>query len=206
MSAPGSRTVSPDLLLARRAAAGQAAAWNDLVARYGRRFYNLAFQFAGDLAEAEDLTQEIFVKLFESLHRYRGDVPLAAWALRLSRNLMIDHYRASRRRGRGAHVSDEVLKHLPAGDDPYAEAQRRLRLRLVHEALDELPDELAAPVLLRDIEGLAYEEAAAALGVPLGTLKSRLNRARRRLADEISTRLEGRQSAGAATLEAAEPC
>ena len=81
-----SSSTSPDLMLARRAAAGRPEAWDELIELYGRRIYNVAYQFAASREEAEDLTQEIFLKLYQSLSRYRGDVPLVAWALRLSRN------------------------------------------------------------------------------------------------------------------------
>lgn len=198
----------PDLLLARRAAAGQPDAWDELIARYGRRLYNLAVQFAGGLAEAEDLTQEIFVRLFENLSRYRGDVPLVAWALRLSRNLCIDHYRRARRRGLGATIlSDELLARLPADDDPQADALKRQRLRLVYRALEQMPEELATAVVLRDLHGLSYEEAAAALEVPMGTLKSRLNRGRHELAERVDGLLApvGGAAGPVGALEA-EPC
>src|SRR3954451_25462931 len=99
MSAP---SLSPDLLLARRAAAGRVEAWEELLALYSERIYNLALHFAGAAEDAEDLTQEIFLRLYQSLRLYRGDVPLAAWALRLSRNLCIDHYRRARRERRAA--------------------------------------------------------------------------------------------------------
>src|SRR5690242_613733 len=134
MTAP---TLSPDLHLARRAAGGRADAWEELLARYGDRLYSLAFHFAGSAADAEDLTQEIFLRLYQNLRLYRGDVPLAAWALRLSRNLCIDHYRRSRRERRADFVSEELLDRLPAaGEDPQAEAQRRQQLRAVYRALD----------------------------------------------------------------------
>ncbi len=81
---------SPELFLARRAARAEAQAWDEIIERYGERIFNLAFRFTGNQAEAEDLTQEIFLKLYRNLDRYRGDVPLAAWALRLSRWLCID--------------------------------------------------------------------------------------------------------------------
>ena len=87
---------SPDLILARRAAAGHADAWDELVELYGDRLYNLALHFAGNREEAEDLTQEIFLRLYTNLRQYRGDCPLVSWALRLSRNLCIDHYRRNR--------------------------------------------------------------------------------------------------------------
>jgi RNA polymerase sigma-70 factor (ECF subfamily) len=197
---------NPDLLLARRAAAGHAAAWDDLVERYGNRLFNLAYQFAGDGAEADDLTQEMFVKLYESLGRYRGDVPLAAWALALSRNLCIDHYRRNRRERRSTVLSEEVLAQQPASEDPHADAQRRLRLRSVYRALDEMSEEMAMVVLLRDLQGLSYEETAAALELPLGTVKSRLNRARSELVERVRAASEPIGAAGEAVAAEAGSC
>ena len=181
---------SPDLLLARLAARGRADAWEELLALYGERIYNLAFHFAGSAPDAEDLTQEIFLRLYQNLRLYRGDVPLAAWALRLSRNLCIDHYRRARRERRAAVVSEEVLAYLPAGgDDPQAEAQRRQQLRTVYRALEEMPEDSAEVVLLRDLQGWSLEETAAWLEVPVGTVKSRLHRARLELAGRVTARL-----------------
>lgn len=172
---------TPDLLLARRAGAGQPQAWDELIHLYGRRIYNLAYQFTADLTEAEDLTQEIFVRLYQSLRTYRGDVPLVAWALRLSRNLCIDHYRQARRAQRIQRAPEDLLEHLPALDDPQADLARRQQLELVYRALATLPEELAEVIVLRDLQDLAYEEIATALDLPLGTVKSRLNRGRQEL-------------------------
>ena len=144
---------SPDLILARRAAAGHADAWNELVELYGDRLYNLALHFAGNREEAEDLTQEIFLRLYTNLRQYRGDCPLVSWSLRLSRNLCIDHYRRNRQERRSLRVSDEILAHVPAGDDIHAEAQWREEVGAVHAALGEMPEEMAEVVLLRDLQG-----------------------------------------------------
>src|SRR6185295_3141696 len=198
---------SPDLLLARRAAGGRADAWDELLALYGERVYNLALHFAGSIHDAEDLTQEIFLRLYQNLRLYRGDVPLAAWALRLSRNLCIDYYRRARRERRALNVSDEVLAGLPAGgEDPQAEAQRRQQLRAVYRGLEEMPEDLAEVVLLRDLQGWSLEETAACLEVPVGTIKSRLHRARLELAGRVTAQL-GPRGAGlpVAALEV-EPC
>jgi RNA polymerase sigma-70 factor, ECF subfamily len=187
MSAPA---LSPDLLLARRAAAGRADAWEELLAVYSERFYNLAVHFTGAVEDAEDLTQEIFLRLYQNLRQYRGDVPLAAWALRLSRNLCIDHYRCACRERRAAAVSEEVLERLPAGgEDPQTAALRRQQLRAVYQGLEEMPEELAEVVLLRDLQGWSLAETAAYLEVPVGTVKSRLHRARLDLAGLVTTRL-----------------
>lgn len=99
--------------------------------------------FAGSAEDAEDLTQEIFLRLHQNLRLYRGDVPFAGWALRLSRNLCIDHYRRARRERRAALLSEEVLAQLPVGDDPQAEDQKRQQLRAVYRGLEEMSEELA---------------------------------------------------------------
>ncbi len=180
---------SPDLLLARRAAAGQAAAWDEIVELYGGRLFNLALQFAASREEAEDLTQEIFLRLYQGLRRYRGEAPLAAWALRLSRNLCVDHYRRTRRERQATVVvdaaSDQALLDRPAADDPWADCERRRELAAVEAALARMPEELAEVIVLRDLQGFSLEETAVALDLPLGTVKSRLHRARIELAGRV---------------------
>src|SRR5947199_1339010 len=184
MSAP---PLNPDLLLARRAAAGRVDAWEELLALYSERIYNLALHFAGAAEDAEDLTQEIFLRLYQNLRQYRGDVPLAAWALRLSRNLCIDHYRSARRERRAGAVSEAVLGRLPAGgEDPQTAALRRQQLRAVYQGLEEMPEDLAEVVLLRDLQGWSLAETAAYLEVPVGTVKSRLHRGRLDLAGRVN--------------------
>lgn len=185
--------------LAHRAAAADAAAWDEIVARYGPKIYNLACRFAGPGLDAEDLTQEIFLKLYQHLDRYRGDVPLVAWTLRLSRNLCIDRYRAQRARRASDHVSETELFDLAGDDDPAAISEHREQVRMVHEALGEIPEAMATVVMLRDLQDLSYDEIAMFLDVPSGTVKSRLNRARRALVEAIERRLAG--GGGNALLE-----
>lgn len=198
---------SPDLILARRAAAGHADAWDELVELYGDRLYNLALHFAGNREEAEDLTQEIFLRLYTNLRQYRGDCPLVSWALRLSRNLCIDHYRRNRQERRSLRVSDEILAHVPAGDDIHAETQWREEVEAVHSALREMPEDMAEVVMLRDLQGWSLEEVSAFLDIPMGTVKSRLHRARLEVADRVQSRFRGRwtERAGSPALEVS-PC
>jgi RNA polymerase sigma-70 factor (ECF subfamily) len=180
---------NPDLFLARRASRADREAWEEIIARYGGRIYNLALSFAKNRSEAEDLTQEIFLKLYQNLERYQGNVPLVAWALRLSRNLCIDHYRSLRAQRSAEVVPAAILESLPAAEDSHQEIEAREHRRLVHEVLAELPENLATVLLLRDMQGLAYDEVAAFLELPLGTLKSRLNRARKELVYRMRQRL-----------------
>ena len=199
---------NPDLFLARRAASGQPEAWDELIEKYGQRLYNLAYHFAGSAEEAEDVTQEIFLRLYQNLHRYTGEAPLAAWALRLSRNLCIDHYRRMRRDQRSYAVPDEILEQMPAAGDLQEELQRREELRAVYGALAELPEESAEVVLLRDLQGWTMDEIAVYLGVPLGTIKSRLHRARLGVAERVGDRFRARwvPDAGPARSPEAAPC
>ncbi len=185
---------SPDLFLARRAAKADPQAWDEIIEHYGDRIFNVAYRFAGNQAEAEDLTQEIFLKLYRNLDRYRGDVPLMAWALRLSRNLCIDHYRHHRTRRQSETVSDEVLAQLPSGDDPRRHSQTQERRRLVHEVLAEMSESLASALMLRDLQGLSYDEIAGFFEVPVGTIKSRLNRGRKELVRRLEERLQRSQA------------
>lgn len=187
---------SPDLFLARRAAAGHPDAWEKLIEAHGRRLYNLALQFSGNREDAEDLTQEIFLRLHLNLKSYRGDVPLIGWALRLSRNLCIDHYRRTRSE-RGWHrVTEAVLERLPARGDLEAESQYRQHLEAVYTALARLPEEFAEAVLLCDLQGWSLDEAAASADVPLGTMKSRLFRGRQRLTELVRARMVPRPDVG----------
>ncbi len=202
MESAHAASTSPDLFLARRAAKADPQAWDEIVELYGERIFNLAYRFAGNQPEAEDLTQDIFLKLYRNLHRYRGDVPLLAWALRLSRNLCIDHYRHHRARNQAETVSDEVLAHLPADDDPQQRVQKRERRRLVHQVLAEMSESLASTLMLRDLQGLSYEEIAGFFEVPVGTIKSRLNRGRRELVRRIEERLKRARASMPAPLSA----
>lgn len=198
---------SSDLLLAGRAAAGQADAWDELIDLYGGRLYNLALHFAGSREEAEDLTQEIFLRLYQNLCQYRGDCPLASWALRLSRNLCIDHYRRTRQERRSIQVSDEILAQMPGGDDIQARAQWREEIEAVHAALRGMPEDLAEVVLLRDLQGWSLEEVASSLDLPIGTVKSRLHRARLEVAERVHSRFRSRSAErAAAPVLGVSPC
>ncbi len=194
-----------DLELARRAAAGEGEAWRELIDRYGERLHAVAHRFARSAAEAEDLTQDVFLKLYRNLHLYNGQAPLMAWALRLSRNLCIEHYRRTRAERRALHLPIDDLTELAGGDDPQAASAHRQQLQLVQRALAEMSRELALAVELRDLQGLAYEEVAAFLDVPMGTVKSRLVRGRQEVAERIARLLgdAGRaQSLGTTFAEA----
>jgi RNA polymerase sigma-70 factor (ECF subfamily) len=166
---------------------GDEAAWRDLVARHTRKVFALAYRFTGRADEAEDLTQEIFVKLYQSLDRYDGSAgSFPAWLMAVARNHAIDHYRRRREEHRRRVDEPALLDVAPATEDgPFKALEREERARLVHRGLRSLPLELREPLILFDLQGVPYEEIASTLGVPLGTVKSRINRGRLELAKRI---------------------
>ena len=193
-----------DKRLVDRCRKGDDEAWRELVDRFGQKVFSVAYHFTLKREDAEELTQEIFLKVFENLHRYDGSFPLVAWLVSISRNLCIDRYRRLKRERSFRHVSDDsVLPMLTSGEDPAADALKRERTKLLFWALSEIPDELAEILVLRDLEGLAYEEIGAALSLPDGTVKSRLFRARAEVARKVRERQESRGRGTIATLAVA---
>jgi RNA polymerase sigma-70 factor (ECF subfamily) len=195
----------PDAELISLCQRGDDDAWAALVERYGRKVYGIAWHFTYDRSEAEELTQDCFLKLWENLDRYEpSEASLLAWIAALSRNLCIDHYRKRRREKTFRFLSDDAVSAvLPSSDDPQADAVRRERVRFLLEALAELPDELAEVVMLRDLDGLDYREVGDFLKLPDGTVKSRLNRARIELAKVIRKRIgAGAEGQGSVFLSA----
>lgn len=174
-----------------RCRAGDEAAWRELVSRHARRVFGVVYRFTGRVDEAEDLTQEVFLKVFQALDRYHLDGgAFGGWLLTVARNHAIDHYR--RRREERLRADVDTLESLPsAADGPLRLTEKAERVRLVHAGLRALPPDLRAPIVLCDLQGLPYEEAAGLLGVPLGTVKSRLNRGRLELARRLERRVGG---------------
>lgn len=182
-----------------RCRAGDQEAWSLLVNTTIGPIYRLCASFAPTAAEAEELTQEVYLKLWENLERYRSGSNFMAWAWRVAKNLLIDAHRRGRREREAAWLDAEVLDRLPGHDNPASRAEHRQRLRLVAQGLSQIDEELARLILLRDFAGLSYQEIAQALDLPLGTVKSRLNRGRLELATAVQRRLNIRpvpQTAG----------
>ena len=184
--------------LVDRCRQGEDDAWRTLVDQFGQKVYSVAYHFTLNREDAEELSQEIFLKTFENLHRYDGSFPLVAWLLSLSRNLCIDRYRRRKREKSFRFVSDDaVARLLKSDDDPAAEALRRSASKILFSVLAEIPEDLAEILVLRDLDGLAYDEIGKALDLPDGTVKSRLFRARAEVARRIRERHERRGTARA---------
>jgi len=178
--------LDPDLNLVERCLSGDEAAWETLVRTHTRRVYGFCYRFTGKDSEAQDLTQEVFLRVFRSLKSYRsGDGAFATWLARLSRNLLIDHYRRTRQ----DRSTDSIEEQLPTIEERAATSARpegllagREASELLQGALQRLSPDLREAVILRDLQELEYREIAEVLKVPEGTVKSRLNRGRAELA------------------------
>jgi len=172
--------------LVRRCRAGDGAAWEEIVQTYSRRIYNLAYRFTSRADTAEDLTQEVFIRVYRSLDQYnpkQGD--LQNWLMRLARNLIIDDYR-KRQRAPQDEAADDLEDHQyhlrAAGNTVQREMERRELGVQVQAGIDKLSHDLRTCVILRDIEELSYQEIVDLLKIPEGTVKSRINRGRIELA------------------------
>ena len=172
--------------LVRRARAGDGTAWEDIVTQYSRRIFNLAFRFTSSVEAAEDLTQEVFIRIYKTLEQYdakQGD--LSNWLMRLARNLIIDDYRHRQRNPQNT-MADDVEDHTyhlhSVGTSAHKEMERRELAAQVQDGIDKLPSDLRTCVILRDIEEMTYQEIVEVLKIPEGTVKSRINRGRIELA------------------------
>ncbi len=169
------------------------AQFDRLVTRYSRHVYSIAHRLTGNEADARDLVQEAFVRVWRAWRRIDPEAPLEGWLYRIVSNLHIDLLR--RRRGQRVHSLDEPIS-TASGDlvrerpDPAADIERTVLDaqvdRRIQEALLELSADLRMVVVLSDVEGYAYEEIAKMMGVPIGTVKSRLHRARRALRERLA--------------------
>lgn len=172
--------------LVRRCRTGDGAAWEEIVSTFSRRIYNLAYRFTSRADAAEDLTQEVFIRVYRSLEQYdpkQGD--LQNWLMRLARNLIIDDYRRRQRAPQDDYAEDldDHTYHLPSrANSVHTEMERRELGAQVQTAIDKLPNDLRTCVILRDIEELSYQEIVDLLKIPEGTVKSRINRGRIELA------------------------
>jgi len=183
---PREHSLDADQQLVERCLSGEEAAWEDLVKVHTRRVFSICYRFTGSDSEAQDLTQEVFLRVFRSLKSFRsGEGSFAVWLARLSRNLLIDHYR----RTKLERVTDSIEEQLPMLEEKTSMSSRtdglvagREASDLLQGALQKLSPELRETVILRDLEELEYKEIAQVLNVPEGTVKSRLNRGRAELA------------------------
>ncbi len=180
-------------LLVRRCITGDAAAWEEIVQRYHRRIYNLCYRFAGDPDSAQDLAQEVFIKMYRTLNSYdSGKGAFVTWVTTITRNLLVDNFRKTK----GDRITDSLDGPVSDHEDaqplsaqiadpalpPDSRVQSREAREMVHLALQKLSPELREAVILRDLQDMDYRDIATSLHVPEGTVKSRINRGRAELA------------------------
>ena len=179
-------------MLVRRCIAGDAVAWEEIVRTYNRRIYNICYRFAGSGDDAEDLTQEVFIKMYRTLATYdHTKGAFATWVTTITRNLLVDHFRKGKQQ-RLTDSIDATSEHedaIPLSEQiqdqsapPDAHVRSREVGETVHAALGKLSPELREAVILRDLQDMDYREIATVLKVPEGTVKSRINRGRAELA------------------------
>ena len=161
---------------------GKEGAWKMLVDAYSKRVFNMAYQFSGSYEEAEDLTQDIFIKLYNSLTKYDFSKNFSAWLLTMSKNYLIDQYRRTKWEKKTRDDFDEYHLASSETESPeYSLAQEESK-KLVWQSFNHLSPNIRMAVILRDIQGKKYDEIAEILDIPLGTIKSRVNRGRLQLA------------------------
>lgn len=166
---------------------GDQVAWAIIVQQHRRKVFNLAYKFVGRHDEAEDLTQDIFIKIFKALHTFDRRANFQTWLISISRNLCIDHYRSVRKERATMARDVDASELTPASKErgPYAQLEHSDVKDMIRRALAELPETLSTAVTLRDLKEFSYQEIADQLHLPEGTVKSRINRGRIELARQI---------------------
>lgn len=179
-------TLEQDAQLVQQCLQGDGSAWEELVRRHTRRIFNICYRFTGNRTEAEDLTQDVFLRIYRTLGSYRSaHGGFATWMTSVTRNLLIDHYRRTKR----DRITDSLDDAMPVVENKESVARRPDEQALLGElsgqvqtALTRLSPELREAVILRDLQQLEYIEIQRVLEVPEGTVKSRINRGRIELA------------------------
>jgi RNA polymerase sigma factor (sigma-70 family) len=180
------KSLDQDSSLVERCLGGDDAAWEDLVRIHTRRVYGLCYRFTGSNSEAQDLTQDVLLRVFRTLKSFRSsEGSFGTWLARLTRNLLIDNYRRTRQE----RVTDSIEEQLPRLEEGVAASARpegmvagREASEILQAALQKLSPDLREAVILRDLQEMEYREIALVLKIPEGTVKSRLNRGRAELA------------------------
>jgi RNA polymerase sigma-70 factor (ECF subfamily) len=178
--------------LVRRCMEGNSGAWAEMVRTHQKRVYGLCYRFTGNAADAEDLTQDVFLKIYSNLGSFdaaRGSLPV--WITTMTRNLLVDNFRRTRNQRATGSLDDgwETTEELrpvdrlaAVGPSPHEAAARKELATMVQQALKRVSVELREAVILRDLQDFDYKEIAQVLGIPEGTVKSRISRGRAELA------------------------
>lgn len=195
------RSHEDDRELVAKSLGGDTEALRTIVERYQERVYNVAFQMTGSHEDSLDLAQDSFLRVFRALSSFKGDSSLGTWIHRIAHNIVIDELRKRRRRPVVAMSTDTVVitedgEHMlewsaPMDEAPEEQLLRAEKKREIEQALQRISPEHRSVLVMRDIEGLTYEEVAEVLGLNVGTVKSRLNRARLALREKLKVMEQG---------------
>jgi RNA polymerase sigma-70 factor (ECF subfamily) len=195
---PATALLGEERLMTDTPASWEPPSWDEVVRTHSQRVYRLAYRLTGNQHDAEDITQEVFVRVFRSLANYTPGT-FEGWLHRITTNLFLDLVRR-RARIRFDSLADDAQDRLPGREPSPAQAFDDTHLDGdIQEALDALPPEFRAAVVLCDIEGLSYEEIATTLGIKLGTVRSRIHRGRSQLRQALEHRSPRRMHRGGDT-------
>ena len=188
-----------DAALVRAIQAGDIAAFDQLVLKHKDKLFNLVYWFLGDYQEANDCAQETFIKVFKSLKKFRFESAFSTWLYRIAMNTCKNRLRSSAYRWKKKTVPLENPEGANGGNfshairndstSPVIELEKKERMKLIQESIDSLPEEQKRVVVLRDIQGLSYDEIADISGLNLGTVKSRLARGRLELRNKLKGKI-----------------
>lgn len=179
-------------VLIQQCLSGDASAWDAIVRFYRRKVFNVAYKFVGSIDEAEDLTQDVFIKVFRSLRTFDRRANFQTWLSSVTRNLCIDHYRSLRKERETLNRNLDLDVLSPASRDrgPHELLEAQGQAALLRHALSRVSPANRTAVILRDLRELTYEEIAKVLTLPAGTVKSRISRGRSELARRVRAILD----------------
>lgn len=188
-----------DEALVRAFQLGDKAAFDKLVLKHKDKLFNIIYWFLGDYEEANDCAQETFIKLFRSLKKFRFESAFSTWLYRIAINTSKNRLKSSEYRWKkktvpiekpeGSKSGNPVLEIKDDSPSPVIEFEKKERLRLIKEAINSLSEEQNRVIVLRDIQGLSYEEISGITGLNLGTIKSRISRGRLELRNKLKGRI-----------------
>lgn len=195
-----------DLMLVEACRAGQTEAFGILVRRYQDRLYSTIIRLVGGPEDAQDILQDAFVRAFEKLDQFHGDSSFYTWIYRIAVNLVLSSHRKrkQRRHSRSTEIGKAALGEEPVDDsseiEPSSALERVEREAIIEAALAALGPEQRAVVVLKDFDGRRYEEISALLGIPIGTVRSRLHRARCELRERLRSLVDVDEDSSARRL------
>lgn len=169
-------------------------AWEAILFRYKKKIFNISYQFVGRMDEAEDLSQEIFFKVFHSLEKFNLDANFQYWIIRVAKNYCIDYYR-KKRKEREAMVDnmEQIINVLKSVSTPHLVLEEKEKMDAIRNSINNLPEILRSCILLRNLYGYSYQDIARILNIPEGTVKSRINRGRLELSKMLDVYFRVRQ-------------